>query len=129
MELHCIFFTLLHCKKHNNEEQSKSENKEKFNKAMHKIVGVLDKYVFSFFSQIQLLPQPCTSGSTYHIHTQTHTQMELQIQPLTVDEIIVKAIKASFCMTSCSDDTMATMGASPPHFIICSATSAGDNEE
>ena len=55
--------------------------------------------------------------------------MELQIQPLTVDEIIVKAIKASFCMTSCSDDTMATMGASPPHFIICSATSARDNEE
>ena len=92
---------------------------------MHKIVGVLDKYVF--FSQIQLLPQPCTSGSTHHIHTRK--QMELQIQPLTVDEIIVKAIKASFCMTSCSDDTMATMGASPPHFIICSATSARDNEE
>ena len=66
---------------------------------------------------------------TSHSHTHTHTQMELQIQPLTVDEIIVKAIKASFCMTSCSDDTMATMGASPPHFIICSATSARDNEE
>ena len=95
---------------------------------MNKIVGELDKYVFSFFSQIQLLPQPCTSGSTHHIHTHMK-QMELQIQPLTVDEIIVKAIKASFCMTSCSDDTMATMGASPPHFIICSATSAGDNEE
>ena len=62
-------------------------------------------------------------------HTHTHKQMELQIQPLTVDETIVKAIKASFCMTSCSDDTMATMGASPPHFIICSATSARDNEE
>lgn len=77
---------------------------------------------YSYFHSL-VLPAP-------HItYTHTHKQMELQIQPLTVDEIIVKAIKASFCMTSCSDDIMATMGASPPHFIICSATSAGDNEE
>ena len=32
-----------------NKERSERENKEKFNKAMHKIVEVLDKYVFSFF--------------------------------------------------------------------------------
>ena len=77
---------------------------------------------YSYFHSL-VLPAP-------HItYTHTHKQMELQIQPLTVDETIVKAIKASFCMTSCSDDTMATMGASPPHFIICSATSARDNEE
>lgn len=109
--------------------KAKVKTKRNLTKPCIKLSEYWTSMFFSFFSQIQLLPQPCTSGSTHHIHTQTHTQMELQIQPLTVDEIIVKAIKASFCMTSCSDDTMAKMGASPPHFIICSATSAGDNEE
>ena len=43
--------------------------------------------------------------------------------PSTVVDITAKAISASFCMMGCSDVTMVTIGASPPHFIICCDTS------
>ena len=57
------------------------------------------------------------------------TNTKIDCQPLTVDDITAKAINASFCMMSCSDVTMAIMGASPPHFIICSPTSAVGRKE
>ena len=38
-------------------------------------------------------------------------------------EIIVKAMRASFCMTTCSDVAMTTNGTMPPHAIMFRITS------
>ena len=48
--------------------------------------------------------------------------------PPTVDDITANAIKASFCIITCSEDAMATIGASAPLVIIFCETSVLSKE-
>ena len=59
---------------------------------------------------------------------ETVINRQINSKPLTVDDITAKAINASFCMTSCSEDTISTIGARPPNFIICSPISVVGKE-
>ena len=52
----------------------------------------------------------------------------MNVSPLSVDDINANAISASFCIISCSEDTISMIGVRPPNLIICSDISVIEKE-